>query len=259
MGNIIVGGHHRSPPEKVGLGEPKFGVTFAPPSAEVLMAPPLQQCWQDCCANSIASALQVEIARRLEIEPFVVNLPSRRWIYWWLRRVSGDDGLDKGGQIWAAFEALADLGFPSEVDVPYEATDPAKRDAAPTLSDKRKASDQKLITGACRIGSTGNARVLSVKNAIAQGSLVVWGTRVNQAFCNLRATDVWPGMSGSDIGGHAMVLRKYDGDTFWSRSSWGIDYADQGDARVSANAVASDDASDFWIVSREAPAYSGTK
>ena len=267
MSRIIVGGYRPSPSHHLGLGPPRSALEGVPPSACVELPAALQQCWQDCVANAVAIAVQAELAAELALVEQIelaaalsrTPLPSRRWGYYWGRSAIGEIGCDGGCCIHDVMQALADLGYPAETDWPYVTADEVRRDELPDRRVKRLAFDQRVVRGGRRITSTWTTRALDVRCAIAAGSVVIWGTQLDQAFCDLQAGQAWPGRTGPSLGGHAMVLHAYERGRFLSRSSWGSEFADGGSAWVSDVAVMSDEAEDFWTIDATLPPFTGTK
>jgi hypothetical protein len=246
-------GYIRSPSHVVGLGHPDHLTALpVPTSGEVALGPVVDQGkLGSCTGNSTAVAIQAKMPK---INGAWAPLPSRLWLYFGARALEDSIDQDAGAMISDIFGWAAKMGYPPETAWAYpdvnadEATQLAKCVAMPDWRAFQLAADQKVIKGAYRLASTGQARVDDVKRAIAAGYPIVWGTSLDQAFEDLLPTHVWPGVRGASIGGHAMVLHRFDGDIFWSRSSWTADFADNGSARVSAEAVASPDADDFWLV-----------
>jgi len=250
-------GHIPSPPHKFGLGHPKamLAAAAAPLSAAVPMPPVVDQVQtSSCTGNAFAVATQEAMTRTANL-PQWVPLPSRLFPYYGARALEGTTGEDSGAMLSDIFAEAARMGVPPESMWTFS-EDLAKITAAPDWEAIRAAADQRIVKGAWRIQSIGSSRINDVKAAIAAGNPVVWGTELDMAFEELGPTDVWPGVTGEIIGGHAMVLHKYDGDVFWTRSSWGAGFADAGSARIRASAVGSPNASDFWVVEM-VPAYSG--
>lgn len=246
-----------SPPNKVGLGPPHHlsALPPPPPAAEVALPPPVDQGGaSSCTGNAGAVAICVAMAQGLghPSGPWP-ELPSRLFLYYDARAAEGEANKDGGAYIHDIFEMAVNFGFPPESAWSYsDAFD--KVIAQPDWEAYRAAADQRYVKGAYRITSAGAELIEDVKRAIAAGHPVVWGTELDQAFEDLAPGAVWPGVTGPVIGGHAMILHRYDGDVFWTRSSWG-NWCEGGSARISAAAVMS--GGDFWIVAL-APEWSGT-
>lgn len=238
-------GYRPSPMHKLGLGHPEHLLAAAtiPTRAEVVMPPPVDQG---------AVAIQVAMAHSANLTTGkFLSLPSRLFLYFHARAVLGEIMADDGAILTDIFESAAKLGVPPESAWSFS-EEMSKITAQPDWAAYTFAADQKIVKGAWRITSTGSRRVDDIKRAIAGDDTVVWGTQLDLAFEDLVAGQVWPGVRGQVVGGHAMVLHKYDGDVFWTRSSWG-QWCEGGSARVSADAVASIHAADFWIVETVEP------
>jgi len=247
-------GYRPSPPEKVGLRAAVHlrKLPLPPLSARVLMPDPVDQgAASSCTGNASAVAICAEMTSGGDFP----ELPSRLFLYFHARAAIGEQGRDDGAMIHDIFEQAAKLGVPPEHAWVYsDAFD--KVTSQPDWEAYREGADQRIVRGAYRITSLGEELLYDVKRAIASGSVVVWGTQLDQAFEDLQPGQVWPGVIGASVGGHCMLLYRYDGDIFWSRSSWGSDWCEGGSARVSAEAVKG--GSDFWIVAADVLAYSGT-
>jgi hypothetical protein len=263
-------GYKPSPIHKVGLGPLRDIVLTAgplPKEVAIVVPPALDQLYEDCVANSGAIVLVhgQAVAAGTPTGPWP-ELPSRPFLYALLRLASGGSLTDDdGGYIHALVEAIAHSGFPKESQWgPYGGKNPNGDgkdllNAWPDWQAFRGAEDQKLVKGARRIVSTGDRRVQDVMTALANGSLVQWGTFLDQRFMSLGRDDVWSGVVGPRGGGHAMFLHAYRTPTthvqIASRSSWKSTFADDGSAWVDESAIASPDAEDFWIWDI-APSYS---
>lgn len=266
MSGRFAKGHIPSPRHLVGLGHPlHLSAVPIPPAASADIPPPVDQGMiGSCTGNSSAIAIQVGQARALGLPHGQFHeLPSRLFLYYGARALEASTTEDAGAMIADIFEAAARLGFPPESAWPYpdvNLANPAEQLAAvvaqPSFAAYEAANDQKIVRGAHRILSEGQALADDVARAIAAGSLVVWGTELDQAFEDLQPGDVWPGVTGPVIGGHAMVLHAYEPwlttRRYKTRSSWG-DWCDGGSAWVSQAAITSPHASDFWVVDVIAP------
>jgi hypothetical protein len=254
-------GYKPSPADKVGLGHPSelLRTTARPRDWIVSLPPALDQLFQDCVANAIA--LSIVEAMGKDDSGNWRQLPSRSELYALAREYAGQSlEMDEGTYIHSAFEAMAEIGFLPEARWAYG---PEHLTVLPDWEAYRESSDQKLtISGAHRILTVEGQRALDVAAAIAAEYTVVWGTRLDPAFMDLRAGEVWPGVTGRVEGGHAMIVhgtRTVDGRRqYLTRSSWSADFCENGSAWIDQDAIESEDASDFWIVQVANP-YSGTE
>lgn len=165
------------------------------------------------------------------------------------RALEGTTDQDCGAMNSDLIDAAKVVGLAPESAWPFDLN---KITTQPDAEAYRLAADQKILEGAYRITSDGKQRIQDIKTAIAAGHLVMWGTALDQAFEDLQPGDVWPGVTGPIIGGHAMFLHEYapdgaGGTKFKTRSSWGY-WCDGGSAWVSENAVMDSAADDFWII-----------
>lgn len=263
MKRILGKGYKPSPPDAVGLGHPHhlLGATPLPSSAEAPTPPVIDQGQtSSCTGNSTAVAIQAAQSKALGLPAGQWSeLPSRLQLYYDARAIENNTGADDGAAISDIFDAARVVGVCPESQWPFctldadgTPTNPQVITTQPDAEAYRAAADQKIVSGAYRITSEGVQRVQDIKAAIAAGHLVVWGTRLDQAFEELQPGDVWPGVTGADIGGHAMFLHAYapyaSGTKFASRSSWGPDFADNGSAWVSDAAIIDANAQEFWVV-----------
>lgn len=256
MGRVFGKGCKPSPIDRVGLGHPgHLADMYVPDAAEVSMPPVVDQGdTSSCTGNATAVAFQKAMTASAGLpDGQWVELPSRLALYYAGRAFEGSQNQDDGARLSDVFEGARLLGIGPESAWSFS-EDVAKITSQPDWNYLRLAADQRVTSGAWRILSTGSDRVRDVKAAIADGNAVVWGTRLDQAFEDLTPGSVWPGVRGEEIGGHALILHRYQGDVFWTRSSWG-NWCEDGSARVASDAIASPKASDFWIV-HVVPTYS---
>lgn len=254
-------GYRPSPAHKLGLGALQgLTLTAGPRPDEIVLALPeaLDQLHEDCIGNSgavgICHAMAVALGTPNGPWP---ELASRDFLYALLRIRSGDSLLDdSGGFIHALVEAVMDSGFPRESQWgPYGSSKDGKPllETWPYWEAFRDATDQRLVRGAKRITSRGAQRVDDVLTAIASGSVVQWGTRIDDAIFDVKANEVWPGVTTDQPKGHAMLnhayrtIRRTGKREVGSRSSWTKDYSDNGTVWVSEDAIASPFAADFWV------------
>ena len=95
---------------------------------------------------------------------------------------------------------------------------------------------------------SGGGRVTSIKRALQAGHAVVFGADVDQAFLAYSGEGIIGPPGGAIAGGHAMCIVGYDHESFTIVNSWTESWGDGGFARLSAEYVGSDYATDFWIV-----------
>lgn len=252
-----------SHPSKLGLGHPThlLGAVELPREASVELPPAVDQGQSSSCTgNSSAVAICEAMTRAAKLPPGQwVELPSRLFLYFHGRALEGNTNYDDGAALSDIFDGASKLGVPPESAWTFS-DDVSKVVAQPSWESYRAAADQRVVSGAWRILSTGAQRVRDVQAAIASGNTVVLGTELDAAFENLGPNDVWPGVTGQVIGGHAVVAHKYRTAPsglieIALRSSWTPSFADNGSAWVKAAAIESHNCSDLWVVSL-IPTYS---
>lgn len=266
-----------SPAHKRGLGAPLHLIGAARPvRASVVVPTALDQLRIGACTGN-STAVVMQEAMRVTLGMPVgkwPELPSRKFLYGGARAIEGTLDQDAGAMISDIFEAASFHGFPRESMCPYPTASMSETEQIraitmqPDWSAFRDAIDQKMTigtVGAYRLDTAGADLVEQVCQAIAAGHLVAWGTSLDEAFEDLGPNDVWPGVTGPEIGGHAMYFHAYApaGDfglagsdvILDSRSSWDTTFADNGSAHVRQSAITSRLASEFWVV-KVAPAYS---
>lgn len=264
MTGIFAKGLIKSPPEKRGLGHPKH-LSAAPIVERATIETPVvdQLGLGSCTGNSSGVGICTEISRKLKLPPGqFTELPSRLFLYYNARALEGSTGVDAGAMISDIFEAAALLGFPPESAWTYPSLNAgefeqlAKCVAQPDAMAYHRAADQRLVKGAYRLFSTGQELADDIARAIALGSVVVWGTDLDHAFELIGPNDVWPGVQGRIIGGHAMLFTRFRPGKipgtreYGSLSSWSNRFGDNGVAWVTQEAATSPiHAGEHWIIS----------
>lgn len=237
---------------KFSLCAPALRADAPPPIRASLRAnvpPVLSQLDNDCVANASASA----VSTVLRAEGGPTELPSRRFIYWLARAQTGSQTQDEGTYVRDALKTLHQFGFPPEHDCPY---DPTTTNSPPPAMAYRTAFDRRLINGYCRIDAVGAARVTAVKQAIAAGHPVIFGTLVSDKFLNAANGQVFgPPKPGDSIaGGHALYFAEYDDrvgpGTIRGPNSWGPDWGSYGWFEMSYDYVAWSETDDLWVVEK---------
>ena len=263
------GGYVPSRPEARGTHEPHamrfmidggFSVTPDAVDNGSLLPVVLNQGGQgSCVGHAVAEALWgAMIRQRAEAGLPPAEQPSPAWCYELGRVIDGNVNQDVGTSPYSAFHGAIALGLVTESQLPYsDAVLETPDERTPAL--ERLAFDQKIVDGLARITTTGTNRLNSIRQALAAGYLVVFGTQVDQSFEDLGPGDVWPGLTGESLGGHCLVWTGYrtvNGRVqFRTRNSWGPGWGDGGSCWMDQDAVAG--CMDLWIVS-SAPEWSGT-
>jgi len=173
------------------------------------------------------------------------NWISPQLAYFFCRCLDGDPKEDAGTYCSTFWTVGSEYGYAHESDWPYVPGDlipQAKR--IPMLT--RLAYRHRMVGyKTARITSTGAARVADIKAAIAAGYPVHFGGPVDNGYMNLGSGDVWPGCTGSALGGHARTWVKYDNATITEVGSYGVYFASHGLVPCSWDAVHQCD--DLWI------------
>jgi len=222
-------GWQRDPDDYAGSGRPEFtfGLNTALAAYTQEHGGILWQSDNDCVANAIATAWRDRMLLQRTLQP---RMPSRRWIYWYARKLVGKEALDEGSQPSVAEEAINTLGCPAEEHSPYATSvfDEPSVEAARYAYDQRGKAKLHPLFG-----------VDDTKLALAHDLTVSVATLVDAAFEHLAAGAVWPGMTGPMAGGHMFRLIGYDDsrEAFVILNSWGDTWADRGTGLLSYRAV----------------------
>lgn len=249
-------GYKESPAERVGFGSPVhlFSTETLPEAASVrqYVVEVLDQINTNSC---VAHATTQQVRTALNFQGVSAPpLPSRLFVYYGARALNGEQQVDAGTFIHSAYECMQNLGFPAEKFWTFT-NDQAKVNTQPDWDALRHASDQRWLSGHYRIFSTGSQRIRDVKAALAANHSVAWGSKIDAALFDLAPGGLWPGVTRQIVGGHAMLIVGYTPDYFEICNSWGPTWADRGFGRMSYDAIASPNASDFWVAT-VAPSYS---
>lgn len=250
-----------SPEHKLGLGHPHhlMGAAELPREASISLPPPVHQGRSNSCTgNSSAVAICQAMTERANLPAGQwTELPSRLFLYFHARALFGETNYDDGAMLTDVFEAARQLGVPRESAWPFS-DDISKIAAQPTWDAYRAAADQRIVSGAYRITTKGMGRTYDVRAALAAGNPVVLGTMLDMAFEDLVPGQVWPGVTGDPVGGHAILCCGYRTNEagaveFKLQNSWGPEWCESGACWISQDAIASKNCSDLWIVDTVAP------
>jgi C1A family cysteine protease len=203
-----------------------------------------------CVAQAATQAIRMR--DRAALGPASVPpLGSRLFAYYASRAHHHAQAYDTGTNYRSMFSGLARFGLPPESTWPYDdSARPGARFAKMPATDAfRLAADARRRIEYLRVYDAGYARVEVVKSAIAAGHPVCFGLDVTEAFMDeaFDPTAPLPPLDGTPVGGHAMLLAGYDGDSFRCLNSWGRSWADGGTCLLSADLVIAQ-ARDLWIV-----------
>lgn len=200
-----------------------------------------------CVANATADAVEAEQARSRNLSPEKIRDISRLFIYWNARNNQRPPKahLDEGTYISLAFDAIKRYGVPDETLWPYDITKVFHR---PSPICYAKGYINK-INNYYSINSQGDNRVLDVIKALSSGRSVVFGTKLNQAFKNIKGKQVLSPPTGGFIGSHAMCVTGWSASEkiFEIRNSWGLDWGDYGYTYFTPEYIKADITKDLFV------------
>ena len=207
-----------------------------------------------CVWNAIGQAVWIA-HRRAGIEK--PKLLSRLFGYYFSRAYHHQTAEDSGTFIRYGFAVLNKFGFCPEELWPYSDIH-TRFTKMPGWQAIQGAYDQRSPTVYRRIYEDGDGRLLAIKQAIASGYAVVFGTDVSVAFTenDLGAAPVLPPIGKPLAGGHAMTVVGYEDNVFRIANSWGTDFGEGGFCNFSAEYMKWPNTRDLWIV-EHSPKYSG--
>lgn len=222
-------------------------------SCRHLLGPVLHQSsLGSCVAHAVAKGIWANHAKQGVQSP---KLISRLATYYLARATHGAEKCDTGTYIRAAFQILNVFGFCAESYWPY---DIKKFNQSPPTNAFRYSFDQRRPTEYVRIDSYGDQRVRDVKQALADGFPVIFGTDVSSAFVvgNFTTVPVDPPLPNEPLaGGHAMIIGGYDSVGYDVMNSWGESWGWAGWFKMSTEYLVWEETRDFWIV-KSCPLYS---
>ncbi len=192
-----------------------------------------------CTGNAIASALeflQLQQIRNVlgkgpeEFSGLKYDPISRLFIYYNERALEGHPYDDGGASIYTGIYSIAQHGFCQESTWPYVLD---KMYWQPSRAAYAEASMHKELDGY----SLEDGNLHQIKQCIASGYPVVFGTEVYQSFIDINSNSVYPGPYQWErpLGGHCLLIVGYN-DTrqcMTVKNSWGRGYGDRGYAYLS--------------------------
>lgn len=191
-------------------------------------------------ASCVGQALSQSIRLARYQDRVVVPPLSALFIYYNARKEDGNQLFDEGTTLRSAIRAVRKLGVCADAYWPCEESRVAVR---PAWQAYRMAHDLGGIRGYYRVDNIAD----SVRHAIAAGKPVMGGWYVDEEFTSSLGPSLIDRPSGRLVGGHAMVLDGYNEDgTFNLLNSWGIDWRQEGRARVTEAFV--EKALDLWAI-----------
>jgi C1A family cysteine protease len=171
-------------------------------------------------------------------------LPSRLFLYWNSRKITGDERVDDGTYLRTCIAGLVKFGAPPEEAWPFA---PIRINRMPSATAYHASYDRRGPAGYYR-AAEGEPRIEQVRGAIASGYPVVFGTRIDASFNRVANADTIGPPTGEIIGGHAMCIVGYDGRGVRVANSWGSEWGDTGLYWMSYDWLASDHVHDVWAV-----------
>lgn len=218
-----------------------------PLPAAVTLKDQFQPCYNQgetssCVGNSSAGAIEFLMAK----DGCPIVSPSRLFIYWNARVISGDTAADNGCMIRDAIKSLKALGYPREAVWPF-AEDKVLNE--PPQEAFTEAGDHQ-ITNAFKLVSPRDYKV-----CLASGYPFVFGMMVFAPFEGeeVGRTGIVPMPTPHDqmMGGHAVLCVGYDENarTYLVRNSWGDDWGQGGYFTLPYDYMHNPDlCSDFWTL-----------
>lgn len=155
----------------------------------------------------------------------------------------GTDIVDRGCMPRIALQTLTDLGFCDEADWKFE---PARVLKQPLPDAYTQAADQKLITHYYRLFSVGDQLVYEIKQALAQGFPVIYGSPVDATY-EANSGQVLAPPTGPWLGSHMRCLVGYNEYFAIEANSWGDDWGNSGFGYISWDFIKWDFCHDFWV------------
>jgi C1A family cysteine protease len=210
------------------------------------LCPPVydQAPFNSCTANAIAGLLEFD-RKKQQLFDFA---PSRLFIYYNLRSLEGTVGQDLGGAIRDGIKAVADDGYCSETEWPYN---PDLLTQAPSPDCYREAVSYKDIS----YERLDNSDVEGLKTCLAAGFPFAFNFTIYNSFytadynVDLGVVPM-PDATESPLNVHAACAVGYDDDraVFIVRNSWGPAHGDQGHYYMPYQYLIGSLARDFWTI-----------
>lgn len=192
------------------------------------------------------SCVGFSIAQGVRVAAPDVGLLSPGAIYWNARAFHGATKRDDGTHIRFAIRGLQKYGAPPE-DVWRLKTGPLGNvNKKPSLASYQLGHDFGGVRGYYRVFEQGPAMLGAIKAAIFAGRPVVAGWMIDADFQRNDGPSVIGVPRGPIIGGHAMLISGYGGDTFQVVNSWGTRWRSGGLATFTAELTMR--AIDVWAV-----------
>lgn len=212
-----------------------------------------------CVSNAGFGAIRVKHRMQGIKNP---KLGNRLHGYWGARAYAGDILSDSGSMIRNLFRFVNAAGYMPEEDTAYKYDESTFKEG-PNRREQRRMADQKnKVNGKVsylRINESWSLREERVKQALANGNPIVFGTNIAAEFSSYKQGLLdRPAVTAEIIGGHAMYLVGYEPDGCWGVNSWSQNWGDGGFFKMSWDYLCWEHTIDLWAVEK-APYYSESK
>lgn len=179
---------------------------------------PKNQSFQDCVGWATTYAGRTILASR----NFSFTNPTNEafapsFVY---DQIKSNPVCEDGSKIEEALRLLANQGVPKYNDFPYICSPPI------TDRDRQNAYPNRIR------GFQGLESLDDVKRCLSEGKPVIIGANVYPSFNNSTGIDLWNGVPGQLLGGHAMCVIGFDDNKYGGAveiiNSWGTSWGNQG-------------------------------
>ncbi len=195
-----------------------------------------------CVAHALASAVGIiESKAGLRDDPI-----SRRFLYYYARRVNSNVISDSGAYMRSAASALFRFGAPPERSFKWD--DGRMNEIPPWISHMRAHS--RMHGEYAFIKSKDDRLVREIMSSICAGYPVAFGTMLHDNFTDRADGGLIRRPKTVTGGGHAMLIVGYKtasdgGVEFDVLNSWGREFGDEGFCRMSEDYMTWEETSDF--------------
>lgn len=224
-----------------------------PPEALELLRwtgqPKDQKRTSSCVGQAIAKATAIRLRKTMgEQAPLE---PSAQAIYAFAVRRGMEDPTakmrDEGCVPADAMAAVSEMGVPSEEAWPFDPEAIEKDPPWDVFSNAAKFSHFDWF----RINVDGAYRSTAIAQALAKGYPVIFGLDLWQAYMDHREGTIQKA-DDDRVGGHMQVIVGYrtapNGREFLVMNSWGEEWGERGFAWIHEGVLASERASDFYVI-----------
>jgi hypothetical protein len=208
---------------------------------------------QGSTSSCVANAGSAAIYTRWRALGYEITKPSVLFLYSIARATHNAEESDEGTYIRGLCRAMRVMGIAPDNVMPFN---PAQINTRPNWTAIRAAYDQRNLSGYYSIQGTGQDRISKIQAALVAGYPVVFGLDLDQSWQDYQG-GVLKTPKEPLIGGHATFLYGYGNGLFFGQNSWGTAWGEHGRYRIEEAALASEYASDIWVLDT-VPEYSGT-